>query len=331
MAKPGDQSGSSSGMTPQRSLRAAVLAHRNDYGFDAAAPPALSAPSVACVIPYHETGPLASQVAAVLLASLRNYRDSVSASVPDCRLVVVDDGSRLRPFQAPSRPQDIELQVVRLESNQGRTGARNAGLRAARASGAEVTVFVDSDVLIPGDHVAHLLRATRPLGHAIAASFFMTVRSAERETLEQALGRTRIENDWRSECVFEPSWIGCPADLEFVGRRFRLLEETRDWREWSGMVGPWCLANMVLGGCFTVPTDLAVSVGGFEESFDQYGFTETTLIAKLIAAGCMVVPVLGSTAVHVESQPAHLPQSQRNVRFRDAHHRFFGEFLARAA
>jgi hypothetical protein len=41
--------------------------------------------------------------------------------------------------------------------------------------------------------------------------------------------------------------------------------------------------------------------------------------------------VLGSTAVHVESQPAHLPQSQRNVRFRDAHHRFFGEFLARAA
>jgi hypothetical protein len=68
-------------------------------------------------------------------------------------------------------------------------------------------------------------------------------------------------------------------------------------------------------------THLAMSVGGFEESFDQYGFIETTLIAKLIAAGCMVVPVLGSTAVHVEFRPAHLPQSQRNVRFRDAHRR----------
>ncbi len=319
-------------MTPQRSLRAAVLAHRNDYGFDASAPPALlRTPSVACVIPHYETGLLASQVATLLLASLRNYRDKMSASAPDCRLIVVDDGSRLRPFQAPNRPRDIELQVVRLESNKGRSHARNAGLRAASASGAEVTVFVDSDVLVPGDHVANILRATQPQGHAIAAGFFMTVRSAERETLEQTLDRARIENDWRSECVYEPSWTGCPADLEFVGRRFRLLEETRDWRQWSGMVGPWCLANMVLGGCFAVPTGLAVGVGGFEQSFDQYGFTETTLIAKLIAAGCMVVPVLGSIAVHVESQPAHLPQTQRNVHFRDAHHRFFGEFLARVA
>jgi GT2 family glycosyltransferase len=319
-------------MTPQVSLRAAVLAHRNEYGFDAAAPPALvRAPSVTCVIPYHETGLLASQVAAALLASLRNYRSNVGTSAPDCRLVVVDDGSRLRPFEAPSRPQDIELQVVRLEGNQGRSRTRNVGLRTASASGAEVTVFVDSDVLVPGDHIANLLSATQPAGQAIAAGFFMTVRSAERDTVEQALGRARVEDDWRSECVYAPSWIGCPADLEFVGRRFRLLDETRDWREWSGMVGPWCLANMVLGGCFAVPTDLAVSVGGFEESFDRYGFTETTLVAKLIAAGCMVVPVLGSIAVHVEPQPAHLPQSQRNVHFREAHHRFFGEFLARAA
>jgi GT2 family glycosyltransferase len=316
-------------MAPQVSLRAAVLNHRNDYGFDANAPPALvRAPSVACVIRYHETGLLASQVAASLLASLRNYRHSVGTSDTNCRLIVVDDGSRLRTFQAPSGPQDIKLQVVHLESNQGRSRARNAGLHAASASDAEVTVFVDSDVLVPSDHVTNLVSAMQPTGHAIAAGFFMTARCAEGKSMEQALGRARDENDWRSECVYEPSWIGCPADIEFVGRRFRLLRETQDWRKWSGMVGPWCLANMVLGGCFAVPTDLAASVGGFEESFDRYGFTETTLIAKIIAAGCMVVPVLGSTAVHVESQPAHLSQSQRNVHFREAHHRFFGEFLA---
>src|ERR1700749_2553276 len=113
-------------MTPQRSLRSAVLAHRNDYGFDAAAPPMLMhAPSVTCVIPHYETGRLASQVATLLLASLQSYRDNAGISTPDCRLVVVDDGSRLRPFQAPNRPQDIELQVIRLKSNQGRTHARN--------------------------------------------------------------------------------------------------------------------------------------------------------------------------------------------------------------
>jgi len=191
-----------------------------------------------------------------------------------------------------------------------------------------VTVFVDSDVLVPSDHVSNILSAMQSSEQAIAAGLFSTVRTREERALQVALQSADIAHDWRAECVYQASWIGCSADLEFVGRRFRLLAETDGWRRWSGMVGPWCLANMVLGGCFAVPTELATRLGGFEESFDRYGFTETTLIAKLIAAGCMVVPVLGSAAVHVEAQPAHMTQLERNRHFRDAHRRFFVEYLA---
>jgi GT2 family glycosyltransferase len=320
---------SGSGSSGFRSLGAAVLAHRNDYGFDAADPPPLTdLPSVACVMPYHETGTLASHAASLLIACLRRYRDGARGRKPACRLIVVDDGSVLRPFQAPRGSCDIPLQVLRLERNAGRSAARNAGLRAAEAGGGRVTVFVDSDVLVPSEHITSLLRAARPSEQAIGAGFFTTVSTLDPSALQDALAGARLEHDWRWECVYQPSWIGCAPDLEYVGRRFRLLAETDGWRAWSGMVGPWCLANMVLGGCFAVPTELAVALGGFEESFDRYGFTETTLVAKLIAAGCMVVPALGSTAVHVEAQPAHMTQPERNLRFRDAHRRFFGEFLA---
>lgn len=319
-------------MRSQRSLRAAIFAHQNDYGFEAASPPpVLHAPSVACVIPYFETGRLASEVVAALVVSLRDYRHSGGASAPDCQLIVVDDGSRVRPFEAPDPLEDIPIQVLRLENNQGRSHARNEGLSATGRLGAEVTVFIDSDVVVSPGHIRNVVRAMQPPGHAIAASFFMTVHSMEPSALAQALTTASVDNDWRSECVYQPSWIGCAPDLAFVGQRFRLLHESRNWREWSGMIGPWCLANMVLGGCFGVPTDLAMRVGGFDTSFDSYGFTETTLVAKLIAAGCVVVPQLASAAVHVESQPSHLPQSERNVHFRDAHQRFFGEFLAREA
>jgi GT2 family glycosyltransferase len=220
------------------------------------------------------------------------------------------------------------VQVLRLGRNVGRSRARNAGLGAAATAGAQVTVWVDSDVLVPDDHVANLLRTMQPAEQVIAAGFLAPVSVTEPRALQEALRSTRIEQDWRSECVYQPSWIGCASDLEFVGRRFRLLVETDGWRRWNGMVGPWCLANMVLGGCFAVSTELAFSLGGFDESFDRYGFTETTLVAKLIAAGCMVVPVLRSTAVHVEAQPAHMTQTERNLHFRNAHRRFFGEFLA---
>jgi GT2 family glycosyltransferase len=321
--------GSGSGLGGFRSVGAAVLAHHNDYGFDAAAPPPLECrPSVACVMPYHETGALAGHAASLVIASLRRYRDGAPGTKPACRLIVVDDGSTLRPFQAPGAPNDITLQVLRLERNMGRSRARNTGLRAAEAEDAWVTVLVDSDVLVPVDHVTNLLRVMQASEQTIAAGFLTTVGRAEPRALQDALGGARREHDWRSECVYQPSWIGCPSDLEFVGRRFMLLVETDGWRKWSGMVGPWCLANMVLGGCFAVSTELAVSVGGFDESFRRHGFTETTLVARLIAAGCMVVPVLASTAVHVEAQPAHMTQPERNLHFRKAHRRFFGEFLA---
>ena len=317
-------------VSSHRTLRAAVFAHRNDYGFDAASPPPLlRSPSVACVIPYHETGQLASEVAAAVLASLHDYRCSAGPE-PHCRLIVIDDGSRLRPFEPPEPLRDIPLGVIRLDHNQGRSHARNVGLRAASRLEAEVTVFVDSDVVISPGHVRSLVRAMQPPERSISASFFMTVDRAQSGMISQALAAARVEHDWRSECVYQPSWIGCAADLAFVGRRFRLLSESCNWREWSGMIGPWCLANMVLGGCFALPTELAVRLGGFDASFDTYGFTETTLVAKLIAAGCFVIPQTSNAAVHVESQPAHLPQWQRNLRFRDAHRRFFGEFLATA-
>ena len=316
-------------MPPYRSLRSAVFSHCNDYGFDASDPPAMrDAPQVTCVIPYHDTGSLGSRVVVALLSSLRHYERNVPGPAKRAQVVVVDDGSRLRPFIAPDDLQDMDVQVVTLPETKGRSHARNTGLRAAHAAGSDVTIFLDSDILVPSDHVTNLVQVMRPPDLAIACGFFLTVHSSARDVLMSSLRMARTEHDWRSRCVYQPSWIGCTADLEFVGRQFSLLAQTRAFRSWSGMVGPWCLANMVLGGCFAVPTEAAVDVGGFAESFDRYGFTETTLIARLIGAGCAVVPVLGSTAVHVESQPAHLAQSERNARFRDAHRRFFGDFLA---
>ena len=114
----------------------------------------------------------------------------------------------------------------------------------------------------------------------------------------------------------------------YVGRRFALVRDTDFFRHWTGMWGPWALPNMVLGGCFAVPATAAMQLGGFDESFSSYGFTETTLVARLIALGIPVVPQVKSAAVHVETNPAHYTQQERNTFFRLAHRKFFTEFMA---
>jgi len=78
-------------------------------------------------------------------------------------ILVVDDGSTdgtpeaLGGFSAP-------LRVVRLPENRGRSAARNAGIREARA---EQIVFVDSDVVVRPDFLAWHLRTHRDRGPGI--------------------------------------------------------------------------------------------------------------------------------------------------------------------
>ena len=278
----------------------------------------------------YENGSFATQTVEHLLESLVQYAHGSQGS-PAIQLLVIDDGSEHDPFPTTEIPHSDCLHVVRLEQNQGRSVARNVGLR--ESTGFDMTMFVDSDILVQNDQVLRnveqfVVPGSDALGKVIVANFFATVYSTmDSRGAQQALQMARVNMDWRWDCVYQPSWIGCPEDAAYVGSRYRLVTDTDYFRSWSGMVGPWCLANMVLGGCFTVPTDVALELNGFDESFSRYGFTETTLVAKLIANGIPVVPQTQSAAVHRESNPADISPPERTVRFRAVHHKFFTDFL----
>ena len=314
----------------RQALRSAVFRHENDFGIDPRSDALrLPALSVSCVVPYYETGPLAWACVDRLTAALDRYVGA-HAVAPATQIVVVDDGSDRRPFAAGTR----DVRVVRMPENQGRSAARNAGLRAS--ADFDVTLFVDSDVLVPGDQVVRVCElwdsgAERLSARAaVVAGLFVTASSWSASIdVEAVLAAAPVTADWRWRCRYQPSWIGTPSDWLYVGRVFELVRGTDFFRQWCGMVGPWALPNMVLGGCFGVPTRLADDVGGFDESFAAYGFTETSLVARLIAAGVPVIPQVKTAAVHVEANPAHHSRDERNALFRAAHRRFFREFMSR--
>jgi GT2 family glycosyltransferase len=323
----------SSQSTTKGTLRSKLLKHDNDYGFDPrdefSNAPALS---VSCVVPYYETGALGVTVARQLAEALSEYRTHHDAVVAT-QLVVVDDGSVARPFPSVDADFGEELVLVRLKENVGRSAARNVGLR--QSTNFDVTIFVDSDVLVQHDQVSRIVElysldtTSSQKRDVIVANLFTTLRRPQSGTgLLEALQRAAIQLDWRWKCRFQPSWIGCSGDTHYVGIDYQLVSQTDFFRSWTGMVGPWSLSNMVLGGCFAVPTMQALEVGGFDESFALYGFTETTLVTKLIAQGVPVIPQSKAAALHVEWNTAHLSQSDRTSRFRSAHSQFYKDFLA---
>lgn len=312
-------------------LRSAIFSHDNDYGIDPSGVLPLPRLKVSCVIPYYETGSLTELTIHSLQEALSAYL-GLFDSPPQAQIVVVDDGSSRRPFTFAT--DSAYTRVIRLPSNVGRSAARSVGL--LESSGFDLAFFVDSDMLVQWDQIIRTceLWSTHRTGESmeprVVANLFATsLQPVEGIDSRITLALSTVKDDWRWYCRYQPTWIGCSADWAYVGRVFRLVTDTNYFRQWSGMLGPWSLPNMVLGGCFAVPVDVANEVGGFDSAFEVYGFTETSLVAKLVAHGICVVPQVKSAAVHIEGNPQHFTQQTRNEYFARAHRKFYQDFLAK--
>lgn len=72
----------------------------------------------------------------------------------------------------------------------------------------------------------------------------------------------------------------------------------------------------------------SLEVNGFDVMFGEYGFTETSLPTKLIAAHQhFVIPQTSGGAVHYEGNPAHNDPETRNRHFRSKHRLYFEKYL----
>jgi len=311
-------------------LGSLLFHHNNDYGFDASVMDnsIRSFPSLTVAIPYFEAKNTINLILKCLLGSVKEIKQiqkNWSAEV-----IVVDDGSVDYPAQTTIKPEYLsQIRLITFPKNKGRFAVRNAGIEEAKY---DFMIFSDADILINGRVLQSHLSAYAAIGkqnkNAITASIFNFIN------LDQATGNISAfldnTNDFRVDCTYQESWIGCDDDKRFAGKNYQLLKQTDNFRNWpkSGTLGPWALSNMVFGGFFGFSTKLAKKVGGCDKLFSDYGFEETSLATKLIAlCGAFVVPVLSSYAIHVSDSESTLPQSGKDRFFQKAHALYFGKYL----
>lgn len=282
------------------------------------------------VIPYYETGTPFRVVLQYLAEAICFSRDAYPTW--RCELIVVDDGSCNSRASTYLQETTIEhVRLLELGKNYGRSLARNTGLACAQYP---TTLFVDSDIVVTRTLLAGALRisaaATRVEARpSITCALFEFASPGREALLRGPLTAADLQiNDFRESCTYQASWIGCDQDMEYVGQALRIFDETQNLKTFPSKFKAWVLPNMVLGGFFTVNTGHAVSVGGFDSEFSGYGFTETTLVTKLVsAANALVIPVVGDGAIHLEIQAVALTQDERNRRFRMRHDTYFNDYL----
>ena len=262
----------------------------NDWRQIAVAPPDAFRPTlpVSVVVPYCD----APRALALTLAALEGQtwpRDLFE-------VVIVDDGSRV-PLERP-RAAALSITVVRQEDRGfGLARARNAGVRAAAH---DILLFLDGDMLPEAGWLAAHARWHHAAGDLLTLGFraHVAVDDLRAETVRDRPGSLR------------DLLAGRPADPSFVESHMARTREltSRDDDLFRLLVS----ANFGIGRGFF---DL---VGGFDESFTQWGWEDTEFAYRACTRGGVLVPVREAFAWHQGRLSEDRERKQRSLRRQQA-------------
>ena len=320
-------------MKNHKTLKQLIISHDNDYGFDVAQVikenDASRLPSLSIVIPYYETGETMKLTLKYLYDALA-YVKKMSKEKWSFEVIIVDDGSIIKKAVDYVNKELENIRLMTLSENMGRTEARNYGIKHAIY---EKCLFIDSDILIAKEYIYHNLLVHAHAGKkVITVGFFQFIDKDEAQNIgkHEIICEDILLNDYRIDCLYGPTWIGCKNDKEFIGKNFKIVNDTKFFRKWpnGGFYGPWFLTNMVLGGFFIVDTRTAKKCNGFDVAFKGYGFTETSLPTKLIAGfGHYLVPVIQGGCLHIDDKTINVSRENKDVIFRKKHNFYFNHYL----
>ena len=223
-------------------------------------------------------------------------------------VVIVDDGSRA-PLEAPAA-SPLNVRVVHQEDRGfGLARSRNTG---AREASGEVLVFLDCDMMPEAGWLAEHARWHHAACDALTLGFRAHV---EVDGIDAAAVRTRpgsLAELFAGRPSDRPAWI------EYHMTRTRELTSGAD-----------DLFRVVTGGNLGASRAFFESVGGYDETFTQWGAEDTEFGYRAYTMGSLLVPARdalcwhqGAGAAPNEAESVSLKLQQAKISQLIAHHGF---------
>lgn len=205
-------------------------------------------------------------------------------------VIVVDDGSDRRVYEHIVRHLDefdFRPKIIRLESNQGLSTARNIGFHA---SVHDRILFIDSDILLANNYLYEHSIRLQLVPDAIFVSLKENVSAdsiqIREQTVRDGLPVSNNFNDKRliRVAASDRRW----ADKAQPDGVFEILNETNLFKNYGyGRVVNGCydLASCVVGHNMSMNREVVNVVGGFSNNFTGWGLEDAYFGARAIAAG----------------------------------------------
>ena len=235
----------------------------NDWRSLPVAPPDVFEParSASVVVPYYE----AADALALTLAGLE--RQTYPRELFE--VIVVDDGSD--PPLELVEPTPMQLRVIHQEDlGFGAARARNNGARAAEG---DILAFLDCDMIPEAGWLAAHTRWHHAVRDAVSLGFRRHVETVGVDAQAVRDRPDSLADLFAGRPTQSPQWIE-----RRMARTDDLTAGTED------------IYRVVTGGNFAVSAEFFAEVGGFDDSFTQWGDEDIEFGWRAYALGAVLVP-----------------------------------------
>lgn len=236
------------------------------------------------------------------------------------QVVVVDDGSADDTAKRAAALQGVTNSKVVSQPHAGRASAMNTGIAAAEG---DVVISCDADMLLTRHTIEALTMRHQVLDGVLLLGFRSDVCLGPNygeeagSGFEQLLTRPALLGDNRLSF----DWPGWPENMVQSSDELRSLGRAQCL--WMPSGEAWRLPRVVFGCLFSMRRASLLELGCYDERFNGWGWEDTELAARALAAGHYVIPVYAASGHHI----AHRARSPFRWREADRNRRLYQQLL----
>ncbi len=216
------------------------------------------------------------------------------------QVIVVDDGSTDGTWEIIKQSHlSMHFTAVK-QANHGQAQALNTGISVAEG---DIIISCDADMVLSYYTIDQFVSRHQQMPNVLLAGFRSNISKSDPRANPIYIRKYGAHHNSyfiKDERIAFPT-PGWPNNMCLTSDHYKRLGYGRGlWMPGEkSYEDPWLLSDLVIGALFSLPREVFLNIGGYDERLHGWGTTDGLLAAKAIVNSQYIIPVYAASGLHI--------------------------------
>jgi len=262
--------------------------------------------TLSIIIPYYNSEKS-------IFYTLNSIQKQQNINFKKIEVIIIDDSSS-KQLKIKHNYQ-FKVKIIRLDQNKGRVRVRNIGMLMANNC---TVMFLDADIVLHENVLYNHLLVHSVLNkhNLLLVGYREWIKKQDKRILKERLkvDDINLSFDHRIKITFRNRHLPYIKDnKKLLGKTIYIAKDTNYYKNFGNYKSYFNLKlyQQIYGFLFSLPRSIIEKSGPVGETSKGWGSDDVMLVARFIASGAKIIPLLNSTALHLYDINGNAEEEQK--------------------